>query len=63
MVMGTVGYMSPEQASGRVDKIDLRSDILSFGCILLGAVAGQRAFAGKDVLDLTAPMMFWDKHI
>ncbi len=51
MVIGTVGYMSPEQASGRVDEIDLRSDIFSFGCILFEAAAGQRAFAGKDVLD------------
>ena len=51
MVIGTVGYMSPEQASGRVAEIDLRSDIFSFGCILFEAATGQRAFAGKDVLD------------
>src|SRR5258705_5291047 len=51
MVIGTVGYMSPEQASGRVDEIDHRSDIFSFGCILFEAASGQRAFAGKDVLD------------
>jgi len=51
MVIGTIGYMSPEQASGRVDEIDLRSDIFSFGCILFEAATGRRAFAGKDVLD------------
>jgi serine/threonine protein kinase len=51
MVMGTIGYMSPEQASGRVDEIDLRSDIFSFGCILFEAATGQRPFEGKDVLD------------
>src|SRR5258708_7840557 len=51
MVIGTIGYMSPEQASGRVDEIDLRSDIFSFGCILFEAATGKRAFAGKDVLD------------
>jgi TolB-like protein/Tfp pilus assembly protein PilF len=51
MVLGTIGYMSPEQASGRVDEIDLRSDIFSFGCILFEAATGQRAFEGKDVLD------------
>ncbi len=51
MVMGTVGYMSPEQATGRVKEIDHRSDIFSFGCILFEAATGQKAFEGKDVLD------------
>ena len=51
MVMGTVGYMSPEQAQGRVKEIDHRSDIFSFGCILFEAATGKRAFEGKDVLD------------
>ncbi len=51
MIMGTVGYMSPEQAQGRTREIDHRSDIFSFGCILYEAVTGQKAFAGKDPLD------------
>jgi Tol biopolymer transport system component/predicted Ser/Thr protein kinase len=51
MIMGTVGYMSPEQAEGKVEQIDHRSDIFSFGCILFEAATGQRAFAGKDALD------------
>jgi serine/threonine protein kinase len=51
MVMGTVGYMSPEQAQGRVREIDHRSDIFSFGCILYEAATGRKAFAGKDPLD------------
>jgi serine/threonine protein kinase/dipeptidyl aminopeptidase/acylaminoacyl peptidase len=51
MVMGTVGYMSPEQAMGRVKDIDHRSDIFSFGCILYEAATGRRAFEGKDALD------------
>lgn len=51
MIMGTAGYMSPEQAQGKVREIDHRSDIFSFGCILYEAATGQKAFAGKDPLD------------
>ena len=50
-VIGTVGYMSPEQAQGRVNEIDHRSDIFSFGCILYEAVTREKAFAGKDAID------------
>src|SRR5437588_12055224 len=50
-VMGTVGYMSPEQAQSKTKEIDHRSDIFSFGCILFEAVTGQKPFAGKDTLD------------
>ena len=51
MVMGTIGYMSPEQAQGRVREIDHRSDIFSFGCILYEAATGRKAFNGADTLD------------
>src|SRR5437764_6216784 len=51
VVLGTVGYMSPEQAQGKTKEIDHRSDIFSFGCILFEAVTGQKAFAGKDAID------------
>jgi len=51
VILGTVGYMSPEQAQGRTSEIDHRSDIFSFGCILYEAVTRRKAFAGKDAID------------
>lgn len=51
MILGTAGYMSPEQAQGKTKEIDHRSDIFSFGCILFEAVTGHKAFEGKDAID------------
>ncbi len=49
-VMGTVGYMSPEQAQGKTKEIDQRSDVFSFGCILFEAVTGKKPFEGESVI-------------
>jgi eukaryotic-like serine/threonine-protein kinase len=48
-VMGTVGYLSPEQAQGKAE-IDQRSDIFSFGCILFEAITLQKPFEGESVI-------------
>ena len=54
-VSGTVGYMSPEQASGR--EVDARTDIFSFGALLYEMVAGRRAFAGDSAAATLAAVM------
>src|SRR5438034_560532 len=58
-VLGTVGYMSPEQAQGRTADIDPRSDIFSFGCILFEAATGHKAFAGEDAIDTLNKIIRW----
>src|SRR5262245_5819310 len=45
LVMGTVGYMSPEQVRG--EPAEATSDIFSLGCVLFEAVSGRKAFARK----------------
>jgi eukaryotic-like serine/threonine-protein kinase len=49
IVMGTVGYMSPEQVRGLA--VDHRSDIFAFGAILYEMLSGQRAFSGQTAAD------------
>jgi serine/threonine-protein kinase len=50
VVMGTFGYMSPEQAQGNSEEIDHRSDIFSFGCLLFEAATGQKPFEGDSLI-------------
>ncbi len=46
LVMGTLGYMSPEQAKGK--RADRRSDVFALGCVLYEMVTGKRAFPGDS---------------
>jgi len=49
VILGTAGYMSPEQARGR--SIDKRTDIWAFGCVLFECLSGVRLFAGETATD------------
>jgi Tol biopolymer transport system component len=54
-ILGTTAYMSPEQAEGR--KLDVRSDIFSFGSVLYEMVTGQRAFVGESRLSTLSAIL------
>ena len=54
-VIGTPGYMAPEQARGEI--ADHRADIFAFGCVLYELVEGHRAFDGKTPVDMISAVL------
>jgi serine/threonine protein kinase/tetratricopeptide (TPR) repeat protein len=55
MIMGTLGYMSPEQV--RSKDIDHRSDIFSFGAVFYEMISGRRAFSGESPADTMSAVL------
>jgi serine/threonine-protein kinase len=55
VLLGTAGYMSPEQARGK--RIDRRADIWAFGCVLYEMLTGLGAFSGETTSDILASVI------
>jgi eukaryotic-like serine/threonine-protein kinase len=62
MIMGTAGYMSPEQARGKKD-VDKRADIWAFGVVLYEMLTGKRLFQGEDVSHTLASVIMQEPDL
>jgi serine/threonine protein kinase len=61
VILGTAGYMSPEQAKGRA--ADHRSDIFSFGCLLYEMLTGRLTFEGETITEVIASVLKQDPDL
>jgi Tol biopolymer transport system component len=55
MILGTAGYMSPEQAKGK--EVDKRTDIFAFGVVLYELIIGERVFRGETISETLAAVI------
>ncbi len=55
VILGTAAYMSPEQARGK--RVDRRTDVWAFGCVLFEMLAGRQLFLGETISDTMAAVL------
>ena len=55
LIVGTVGYMAPEQVQGL--RVDARTDLFAFGCVLYEMLSGVRAFSGRTAVDTMSAIL------
>ncbi len=61
VLLGTAGYMSPEQARGK--PVDRRADVWAFGCILYEMLTGQRLFTGETATDVIGAVVHMEPDL
>jgi serine/threonine-protein kinase len=55
VILGTAGYMSPEQARG--EEVNKQADIWAFGCILFEMLTGRQTWSGRSITDIIASLV------
>jgi hypothetical protein len=60
VMVGTAGYMSPEQARGVRGQVDSRADLFALGCVLHECLTGHQAFAGETTMATRAKVLLHD---